>query len=146
LVVKRIGLLLLSALLCGQLQAAITVDEGYIRGLPPGQKTTAAFMRLHNSSSQSIRIIGVTSPAAQRAEFHRSSHSGDMMSMEHLEAIAVPAGEVVVLKPGAMHLMLINLTAPLRDGDSAPLTLQLEGGEQLTVILPVRSVLNEHRY
>jgi len=145
-VIKPIGLLLFAALFCGQLQAEITVTEGYIRGLPPGQMTTAAFMRLFNSAGQVIRIQSASSPAAERAEFHRSSHSNGMMSMEALAAVVVPARGELVLEPGGVHLMLINLTAPLREGDSAELTLQLEGGQQLTVTLPVRSVLNEHRY
>jgi len=134
---------MLAALWCGQLQAELTVTDGYIRGLPPGQMTTAAFMRLHNSAGQAIRIEGASSPAAERAEFHRSSRRDGMMSMQSLDAIAVPASGQVVLEPGGVHLMLINLTGPLLDGDSAELTLQLADGQQLIVTLPVRSVLNE---
>lgn len=123
----------------------IEVKDGYIRGLPPGQAITAAFMRLQNTSNKDIEITNVQTPIAERAEFHQHIHNSGMMSMRKLDSITVPANGQFVLKPGGHHLMLFNLNRFLQDGDTAEMTLHFEGGDILTVTLPVRSVLNEHK-
>ena len=51
---------------------------------------------------------------------------GGVMKMRSLAAIDLPAGQAVVLKPGATHIMLMGLKQPLRAGESFPLTLEFE--------------------
>ena len=126
-------------------RAEISIENGYVRGLPPGQTVTAAFMRLINDGDQAVVINGASSNSAERAEFHAHHHSGGMMSMKKVDSIVVPANGVFDLKPGAHHLMLINLTGFLREGDFVDLILQIQSGETIALTLPVRSVLNEHK-
>lgn len=126
-------------------RADISVEAGYVRGLPPGQTVTAAFMRLINDGAQAVVITGASSKSAERAEFHAHQHSGGMMSMKRVDKIVVPANGVFELKPGDHHLMLINLVGFLREGDFVDLTLEMQSGETITLTLPVRSVLNEHK-
>ncbi len=123
--------------------AELTIEEGYVRGLPPGQPNTAAFMRLVNSGDQDVVITGAASNGAKLAEVHSHKHHNGMMSMEQVDQITVPANGEFVLAPGKYHLMLINLTKPLREGDEVLIRL-LNGEVELTrATLPVRSVLNE---
>ena len=42
--------------------------------------------------------------------------------------INLPAGQPVTLKPGGMHIMLMGLKQPLKQGESFPLTLSLQKG------------------
>ncbi len=125
--------------------AEVKVKDGYVRGLPPGQMVTAAFMRLENDGDHEVVITGATSKAAERAEFHAHQHSGGMMSMKRVNSIVVPAKGVFELKPGNHHLMLINLVSFLREGDNVELNLEFKSGERMALTLPVRSVLNEHK-
>ncbi|MFT5691139.1 MAG: copper(I)-binding protein [Oceanicoccus sp.] len=126
-------------------RADVSIEEGYVRGLPPGQTVTAAFMRLKNDGDQSVVITGASSKSAERLEFHAHHHSGGMMSMKRVDNIVVPAKGVFDLKPGDHHLMLINLVGFLREGDSVDLILEMQSGETIALTLPVRSVLNEHK-
>ena len=123
--------------------AELSIQQGYVRGLPPGQTTTAAFMRLVNTGDKDIVITGAASNGARTAEIHSHKHHHGMMSMEKVDRLVVPANGEFVLAPGKYHLMLINLTKPLREGDRVQVQL-LNGDTELAgAILPVRSVLNE---
>jgi copper(I)-binding protein len=59
------------------------------------------------------------------------------MKMRAVEAIAVPSGQKVELKPGGMHIMFMGLKAPLGEGDTFPLTLRFEKAGEVTVTVKV---------
>jgi periplasmic copper chaperone A len=54
------------------------------------------------------------------------AHDSGMMKMREVPAIELPAGKRVNLGESGYHLMLIGLKAPLRAGDSVPLTLDIK--------------------
>jgi copper(I)-binding protein len=62
-----------------------------------------------------------------------------MMSMREVASIPVPAGEQVVLEPGGYHIMLIDLTAPLVEGETIQLALQFEKAGMVMVTAEVRA-------
>jgi copper(I)-binding protein len=126
--------------------AELLISDGYVRGLPPGQPNTAAFMRIVNSGPESLTINHAASADAELAEFHGHQQQDGMVRMHRLEGITIAAGETFILAPGDHHLMLLQLLRPLREGDQVEITLQASNGESVTALLPVRSVLNEHRH
>jgi len=46
--------------------------------------------------------------------------------MQAVKALDLPAGKTVSLKPGSYHVMLMDLKAPLAEGDHAVITLLFE--------------------
>jgi hypothetical protein len=46
--------------------------------------------------------------------------------MHAVDALALPAGQRVELKPGGFHIMLVGLKAALGAGESVPLTFTIE--------------------
>lgn len=60
------------------------------------------------------------------------------MTMRPVDAIELPAGTMVELKPGGFHIMLIDLAAPLKVGDKVELTLTFEKAGDRTVTAEVR--------
>jgi copper(I)-binding protein len=50
----------------------------------------------------------------------------------------VPAKGKVELAPGASHLMLVNVKAPLKAGDKVPLVLRFEKAGEVKTELAVR--------
>ena len=62
------------------------------------------------------------------------------MTMRPAGVLDVPAGERVVFEPGGLHLMLMGLAAPLREGETFPLTLRFEDGAPVTVTVPVLGI------
>jgi periplasmic copper chaperone A len=122
-----------AALLPLAAQAAVTATDAWVRGTVPAQKTTGAFLTL--TSSAEAKLVAVSTPAAKSAEIHASQESGGIMHMHALDAIALPAGKKVELRPGGNHIMLFDLTRALGAGDQVPLTLTIEeaGGKRTRV-------------
>lgn len=123
--------------------AELLLLEGFVRGLPPGQKVTAAFMTLSNTGTQDVVLVAAQSDVAENLEFHQHSHEGGMMRMRQVAQLSVPAGEELELSPGHLHLMLIGLQRTLKEGDKVEISLCDARSECLAVELPVVSVLNE---
>jgi periplasmic copper chaperone A len=49
-----------------------------------------------------------------------------MMMRELADGLELPAGEVVTLAPGGLHLMFLDLPEPLEAGESFELVLEFE--------------------
>jgi len=121
---------------CAVLAAAaqaqtVTVNDAWVRVPAPGQKVAGVYMEI--VSRANTALVAVASPAAARAELHSMALDDGVMRMRPLERIELPAGKAVVLAPGGLHVMLIDLKQPLKRGDSVPVTLtvlQLNSGSR----------------
>ena len=133
----RIALLAALAFASGITQAAVTATDAWVRGTVPAQKTTGAFVTLH--SSEAAKLVSVSSPAARSAEIHASGQEQGVMHMHALDALALPAGQRVELKPGGFHIMLVGLTRALVAGDTVPLTFTFEDGKGKRTRMEVRA-------
>lgn len=60
------------------------------------------------------------------------------MTMKEVTQIDLPAGETVVLEPGGLHVMLLELPDPLESGETFALTLQFDDGSTQEVDVEVR--------
>jgi len=117
--------------------AQVTVQQPWSRATPPGAKVGVGFMQLRNADRTADRVIGASSPVAGRVEMHVTIREGDVMRMRQVESFEIPAGGSFELKPGGAHLMLMGLTQPLKEGESVPLTLELEKGGELRLEMRV---------
>lgn len=138
---KPVAPLLLTALLTTPVWAKVEAEGGFVRLLPPGTPNTAAFMTLRNDGDTPVRLVAGASSAVGHVELHTHRHENGMMRMRQIEAITVPAKGSVQLQPGGLHVMLFDLRAPLQEGESFPLTLTFDDGQQLSLSLPVRPVV-----
>ncbi len=136
------AILLASSLLALTAQAQVTVKDAWIRATVPQQKATGAFMQL--IAAQDLRLVSVTTPLTPKAEVHEMAMQDNVMSMRQVSAIELPAGKTVELKPGGYHLMLMDLPAQVKEGQTVPLTLVFEdrrGARQTQdVRVPVRAL------
>lgn len=113
--------------------AQVSVSEPWVRATVPQQKATGAFMQL--TAAEDAKLVEVRSPAAKVVEVHEMAMEGNVMKMRAIPALALPAGKPVALKPGGYHVMLIDLVVPVKEGETVPLTLVVEGkdGKRTTV-------------
>ena len=88
--------------------------------------TGAAYVTIENIGSADDRLIAATAAVAAKAELHLGASENGVMKMHPVAAIDVQAKGRAVLKPGGLHIMLIDLKQPLKAGDSFPLTLTFE--------------------
>ena len=122
--------------------AAVKVEGAWARASVQGQKGTGAFMRL--TAQDGARLVRAESPAAGVTEVHEMKMDGDVMKMRAIPALDLPAGKTVELKPGGYHVMLMDLKQQVKEGDTVPLTLVIEGPdgkrESVEVKAPVRAL------
>ena len=119
-------------------RGALTVRQPYARATAPGQPVGGGFMTIANKGPDD-RLLSATSTVAKSVELHTMSMDGDVMRMRQVEAIALPAGQSVELKPGALHMMFMGLKAPLKAGDKVPVTLKFEKAGELKVMMSVQA-------
>ena len=120
---------------------ALEVNEAWARATAPGQDAGGAFLTIEGGS-EADRLVGGSTPVARSVEIHAMQMDGQVMRMRRQAAVPVPAGESVKLEPGGLHLMLMGLDAPLKQGSAFPLTLDFEkaGRKQVDVkVLPIGS-------
>jgi len=103
--------------------APVEVSDAWVRRAVPGQSGTGAFMKL--KAPAGTRLVGASTPVAGVAEVHEMKMEGDTMKMRALApGLELPAGQVVELKPGGNHLMLMDLKQPVAAGGTVPITLR----------------------
>ncbi|MHB1373661.1 MAG: copper chaperone PCu(A)C [Thauera sp.] len=115
--------------------ADVTVAEPWVRATVPAQKATGAFMQL--KSDADARLVSATSPVAGVVEIHEMVMDKDVMKMNAIDGLALPAGQAVELKPGGYHVMLMDLKGQVKEGDQVPMTLTVENkdGSRQTIEL-----------
>ena len=97
-------------------------------------------MRLENGGSQDDRLLSAASDAAMRAELHTHIQDGYAVKMRPVGSIDLPVGASTQLKPGGLHVMLMGLKAPLKQGESFPLTLSFEKAGSITIEVTIEAV------
>ena len=137
------GTLLLSA--CGAIGTEGTDIEAHDYWARAALKdgNGAAYMILHNHSTEDDELVGVSTDVATAAEIHLSQMKADgTMEMIQQESIALPVDADVELKPGSYHVMLIGLKQDLKAGDEITLTLHFKNHEDITLTIPVLEAEN----
>jgi hypothetical protein len=109
------------------------IDHPWARALPPNAPAGAAYFTVQNQGEQDDRLLGAQTPLADKAELHTHVQEGDMMKMQMIGSLSIPAGSDVVFAPGAHHVMLFGLKRPLVAGERFPLTLEFEKAGKLEV-------------
>jgi copper(I)-binding protein len=70
---------------------------------------------------------------------------GDVMRMQPVkDGIAIEPHKSVSLQPGGYHLMLMDLKAPLKQGDKVPVTLEFETAGKVDIMLDVQGIGAQH--
>lgn len=118
----------------------LIVEEPFARATPGPAKNGAAFLTITNAGAEADRLIAARAAVADRVELHTHLHENGVMKMRQIEAVEVPAGGVASLEPGGDHIMMMGLTAPLKEGESFPLTLVFEKAGEVTVEVTIGGV------
>lgn len=109
---------------------------GYAAGA--NAKATGAYLTITNSGPAD-KLIAAKSDVAKRTELHESLMVDGVMKMRAVEALDLPEGGKIEMKPGGLHVMLMGLTRPLAEGEIVPITLMFESGAELVVETPMIS-------
>jgi periplasmic copper chaperone A len=118
---------------------AIKIEDAYTRATVPGQQVAGGFMKIENKGVAD-QLISASSPVAGEVQLHEMAMDGNVMKMRQVKDIPVPAGGAVELKPGGLHLMFMNIKAPLTAGETVPVKLKFAKAGEVEVKMPVNAM------
>lgn len=117
--------------------AAPAVSGAWVRPAAKGGQS-AAYMAI-TGAGQADALTGVSATFAASADVHETTSMSGMMGMSHVDKIDVPAGQTVKLEPGGYHVMLMNLNAELKAGETVELTLTFRNAGKVTIKAEVKN-------
>lgn len=118
---------------------AIEIDHPYARSTAAGQSNGGGYMKLVNGGGAADRLVSVSAGVAHSVELHEMTMDGNVMRMRQVDGIALQPGQTVELKPGGYHVMFVGLKAPLKAGDTFPMTLKFEKSGEVRVDVKIEA-------
>jgi copper(I)-binding protein len=118
---------------------SIKIEKAYTRSTVPGQMAAGGFMKIENKGAAD-QLISASSPVAAEVQLHEMAMDGNVMKMRQVKDIVVPSGGEVELKPGGLHLMFMNIKAPLAAGETVPVKLKFAKAGEVEVKMPVNAM------
>ena len=116
----------------------LEIDTPWTRASIGTARPAAAYVTIRNTGEQPDRLIRVETPVTAQSEVHEMVHEGGAMKMRPAGPLEIPAGGVLRFAPGGeLHIMLMALKEPLKEGASLPLTLVFESAGEITLEAPI---------
>jgi copper(I)-binding protein len=135
------SLALCAALVAGsawaQKKGNLEIERPWARATPPGASVAGGFASVRNRGGDADKLIGASSPAADRVELHVMSMQNGVMRMRQVPSFAVPAHGELALKPGGNHLMFFGLKQRFAPGEKVPVKLRFQKAGEVEVQLDV---------
>ena len=120
-----------AALLCvgfaSTAHAQVTIEGAWARATVPNQSATGAFMRL--TAQKDVVLTGASSPVAGIVEVHEMTMDKDIMRMRAAGRVPLKSGQTIELKPGGLHIMMMDLKKQIKAGESVPLMLSFKAAD-----------------
>ncbi|MGE5266079.1 MAG: copper chaperone PCu(A)C [Deltaproteobacteria bacterium] len=121
--------------------AGLAVANAWARATPGGAKVGAGYLEIVNGTAADDTLLSVSSPVAGKTEIHEMKHDDGVMKMRALtDGLTIPAGKTISLSPGGLHIMFLDLAAPLVAGQKFDLELTFKTAGKVTVPVSVGEI------
>lgn len=117
----------------------ITIRDAWVRASEYSAEAggmTGIFAEITNTTSEDVTLLGGATSAAMMVETHEVA-DGTMQMKQG--GIVIKAGETVTLEPGGLHIMLMNLSAPIVAGDVIDFTFKFDSAPEQTFTLTAKT-------
>lgn len=135
--ILALALIVSGAAAQSQAKGGLRVESAWSRATPGNSRDGAAYFRVVNNGTAADRLIGVSTPLADKADAHETKMEDGVMKMRPLDRPTVAPGQTLEFKPGGAHIMLLGLKHPLKEGESFPLVLTFEKAGDVSVEVKV---------
>lgn len=115
----------------------IRIERPWARATPGNSRVGAAYFTLEDLGTAPDKLLRVATPVAATGELHTHMMENNVMQMRPVGAIEVHPGTPTVFQPGGLHVMLMDLKQPLKEGERFPLTLEFERAGKIEVMVSV---------
>ncbi len=131
----RAALALTVAAACAGPPTPLAVEGAF--GFAPLSPSEAALYFTVVNPGPVDTLTAAEAPIAAGAMVHRAVTEDGVTRMDHLAALEVPAGGRVELRPGGLHLMLVELVRQPAPGDTLDLVLRFARAGERRVRVPL---------
>ena len=138
-------MVLAAVLLVGGIAAAesysigsLQIGNPWARATPKGATVGAGYLTITNNGKEPDRLVGGSAAPASRFEVHTTVVEKGVARMRQIPALEIKPGETVELKPGGMHVMMMGLKQPLKQGQKVKATLVFEKAGPLEIEFTVQ--------
>jgi copper(I)-binding protein len=120
---------------------ALLIEAPWARATPGGAKVAAGYLTITNQGTAPDRLIGATLPQAAMGMVHEMKlENGTMLMREVAGGLEIKPGQKVELKPGGYHVMFMDMTGPLKQGETVKGQLRFEKAGTVEIEYQVQSV------
>lgn len=122
-------------------QSKVVVEDAWIGEVPPSSPVAAAYMTIRNEGTADDKLLSVTTSVAGHTMIHETMvDDKGVAKMEMIDALVIPAGKSVTLKPGGTHVMLMDMKEPVTGKEKIVLDLKFENAGDIKVEAPVKKL------
>ncbi|MBT2766330.1 copper chaperone PCu(A)C [Stenotrophomonas sp. ISL-67] len=119
--------------------ACVTVEQGWVRVSQGPMPMSAGYGVIRNNCKAPVVVVAADSTAFGDVSLHQTTLVDGISRMRAVERLPIAPGASAELKPGGLHLMLMQPQAPLSAGAVVPLQLRLEDGRKVDGTLTART-------
>ncbi|MGA8899020.1 copper chaperone PCu(A)C [Bradyrhizobium sp.] len=141
------GIVLMAVLIAAPVRADevkagdLVITQAWSRATPGGAKIGGGYLTIENNGKTADRLEGGTADIAGKIEVHEMSMDNGVMKMRPVErGLTIDPGKTVKLAPSGIHLMIMDLKAPLKQGEKVPVTLNFEKAGKVSIVLDVGGI------
>jgi len=119
----------------------LVITQAWSRATPGGAKVGGGYLTIENKGPTADRLTGGSAEIAGKVQVHEMAINNGVMTMRPVDrGLVIEPGKTVKLAPGGLHLMLLDLKSPLKQGDKVPLTLEFEKAGKVSLSLEVQGI------
>lgn len=118
----------------------LEIHHPWAKATLPNQPVGGGFMEIVNTGSEPDRLVSGSAGFAGEVQIHEMEMNDGVMKMRQLaDGLEIPAGATVKLEPGGLHIMFMELSEPLKEGEMKEATLTFEKAGDVSVEFAVQS-------
>jgi len=122
-------------------EPTVIVEDAWSRASIGMNRPGAAYMTIRNLGAETETLVGIRTDLAMMPEIHLSATNEQGVStMTPMGDIEIAPDEAVALEPGGLHVMLMQLSRPMIEGETFALTLVFADGDEATVEVPILGI------
>jgi copper(I)-binding protein len=119
----------------------LVITQAWSRATPGGSQVAGGYLTIENRGTVADRLVSAGTTAASKVEIHEMAVTHGIMAMRAMDrGLIIEPGKTVKLAPGARHLMLVGLVAPLQEGDQISVSLDFDLAGRVNVPFAVQGI------
>ncbi len=114
----------------------LTITGAYIPA-PASPSVAGAYMVISNAGDAPDTLMSVSTTAAASTQMHQDVKNGNADTMVPITSLPIPAHGSAAFSVGTRHIMLMNPTTTLVEGQKVTLTVTFASAGAVSIVVPV---------